>query len=230
MQKIEIIAVFFLLGLGVFGCQGQFTPTVPNFNPKVTGTPTPAGLSPSTTVTPTLTGSNTPTTTGTFTATWTATGSPTATATVTFTLTGSPTPAISPTATIVCPPTYISLGAGVSVMNYGQGHLYVIRTQSDWDAYTGITGSTPPVNFSSQMLLAENWGTEYCQPGAGQPNLGMVVTYNIASVCVNASSIDVRITYGSTCTCGGSCVYTMAPTQVSAVILPASSLPVSITP
>jgi hypothetical protein len=62
------------------------------------------------------------------------------------------------------------------------------------------------------------------------PGNGLVVTHFITSACVNASSIDVRIPTGSTCTCGGSCVYTMAPTQVSAVVLPASSLPVSIVP
>ena len=204
---------FFLAGGLAFLPSCSSNLGIPSGPPNPTATFTPTAGTPTSTFTPTP-GSPTPTQTP------TPTGSLTSTPTPTGTPTGSPTPTPQ-----VCAPTPAGLSAGVSTLLYGQSHLYVIRTQSDWDAYTGISGSTPPVNFSTQMLLVENWGTESCLPGNG-----LVVEYNITSACVNASSIDVRITYGSTCTCGATCVYIGAPTQVSAAVLPAYSLPVSIVP
>jgi hypothetical protein len=61
-----------------------------------------------------------------------------------------------------------------------------------------------------------------------QPSLGRVVTYSLTSACVNASSISAIAYRSSTCTCGASCVYTMAPNQAAAVVLPVSSKPVSV--
>lgn len=146
----------------------------------------------------------------------------TATWTPTPVLTDTPTPSttVDPTA---CGPVTLAVTAGISIMSYGQSQFYDIRTQADWDAYRGVTGTTPPVDLSTQRLLVENWGTEYCSPGNGR-----VVERLITSVCVLADRIQVTIGNSSSCTCGGSCVYTMAANQVSAAVVPASSLPVSI--
>ncbi len=113
--------------------------------------------------------------------------------------------------------------AGISVMNYGQVRGYVIRNQANWDSYRGFTGTTAPVNFSTQMLVVINWGTESCSPGGG-----LVVSYQINSACVSSGSVDVAAVKGSTCNCGGPCVFNMVGNQVLAVVVPLSSLPVSI--
>src|SRR5258708_33153893 len=210
------------------GLTSTFTSTPTNTAGTLTPTPTGSATS-TTTATLTLTGSSTFTPTPTSTVTSTVTGSPTrtftpfcsctATMTLTFTPTSTPTGSATSTPTAiatltgsptwtstpqVCAPLLGGVAAGVSIMNYGQWHLYVIRAQADWDAYLGTTGATPPVNFSNQMLLVVNWGTEYCQPGVGQPSLGRVWEYNITSVCVNASSIEVRVPRGSRWTRGAS--------------------------
>lgn len=205
-KKIGVLLVLSAMGMGLPACKAPFSPSVPplTVTPTATGTPT---------ATP-ITG----------TPTWTPTGS--LSTTVTPTPTGTPNTSPTPTATvnsIGCGPTTLFVNAGISPMTYGQSHFYDIQNQSDWDVYTGVTGSTPPVDLSTQRLFIENWGTESCSPGNG-----MVLECNIRYVCFFADHIEVTVDHNSTCTCGGGCLYNMLPTQVSAVVVPASSLPVSV--
>lgn len=114
-------------------------------------------------------------------------------------------------------------------MSYGQARAYVIRTQAEWDSYLGVTGTTLPFDPSAQMLFVVNWGTEYCAVGPGQPSQGRVVEKSITSTCSTGSGYSVTVASGTSCTCGGSCVYLMGGNQVTAAILPLSPLTVTVT-
>ncbi len=160
------------------------------------------------------------------TVTQTATGSPAVTISVTPTATNTGTPASGPQA---CAPTTIGVAAGIAVMNYGQTRGFVLRSQADWDTYRGVAGTTAPVNFANEMLFVVNWGTEYCAAGPGQAVQGRVVEKSITSTCASPSSVDVTVASGSSCTCGGSCVYLMGGNQVVAAVLPWSALSVNVT-
>jgi hypothetical protein len=74
------------------------------------------------------------------------------------------------------------------------------------------------------MLFVLNWGTEGCSTG------GLLVSYTLPSICVNAGSIDAVAVRGTTCgpCVPPTCAYTMLSTQTIAAILPVSSLPVSV--
>lgn len=114
-------------------------------------------------------------------------------------------------------------------MSYGQTRAYVIRTQAEWDSYLGVTGTTLPFDPLTQMLFVVNWGTEYCAVGPSQASQGRVVEKTIASTCDTGFGLTVSVASGTSCTCGGSCVYLMGGNQVTAAVLPLSPLTVSVT-
>jgi hypothetical protein len=196
--KISLKPVFFFLGvlcmtIIFLGCQHRYGPL-----PPVIPTPT---LSPTATLPPV----STPTPTATvpvMTATPASTATPTSTSVWVFPAT--PTPAQTATGTPCTPVNMTSVSvaypssAAVSTAPFPSGlgaHVFVIRDETDWEAYCGTTTPPlPPVDFSSQMILVAAGGwvcnmkpsfVGVCE-GTGQ------VTVNIAPPGTPMCYIDVN--------------------------------------
>ncbi len=202
MKKFLISLFLIVLGLASWACDRKY-PVAPV-----------PGLPPTNTPTQTLT------------------STPTATATVTFVSTPGCGFSFVTIPTPVTPPIPNS-EAGLAIGNPVPGTDYVIRSLSDWQNYYGATSApTPPVNFSTQMILINVQAYTFSEPIPGNPGFGTIPQ----SVCWTSTEMSVSClleTYNNPIV--GPSFPGVTPTpeivvtqySVIALVVPVASLPVT---